>query len=105
MNLYTAGALVTVSATFTDNVTGNLADPSTVTLKVGRKYTGDTTSTYSSGTTSGPYTITKNSTGNYSANIDTTSFAQDQWIYQWSGTGSVQAITAGVFAVVLASLT
>ena len=105
MNQYVAGSLVTVTATFTDAVTGNPADPTTVTLKVGRKYTADMTSTYISGTLTGPYTITKVSTGNYSANIDTSAFPQSQYTYQWSGTGGVQAITAGIFAVTTAPLT
>ena len=105
MNQYVAGSLVTVTASFTDNVTGNPADPSTVTLKVGRKYTADTTSTYISGTLTGPYAITRVSTGNYSANIDTTSFVQSQYTYEWIGTGGVQAITTGVFAVTTAPLT
>ena len=105
MNAYVAGSLVTVTAAFVNETTNAPADPSVVTLKLGRKYTADSTSTYTSGSVSGPYTITKVSTGHYSSNIDTTGFTQAQYTYEWSGTGAVQAIQAGVFAVTTAPLT
>ena len=93
MNLYLAGDLVTVTATFT-NSASVVADPSTITLKVGRKGTAETTYTYGSGSV-----ITRVSTGVYQANIDTTSYAQGQYTYFWVGTGAVQAVNDGVFAV------
>ena len=98
MNSYIAGSLVTVSATFT-NASGTPTDPTTVTLQVGRLGSGVSVSTYSGGTTTGTYAITKVSTGNYAANIDTTSLPQAQWTYEWYGSGTLQAINYGVFAV------
>ena len=98
MNQYIAGDLVAVSATFT-NAANAAADPSVVTLKVGRKDSAPSVSTYTSGTLTGPYSITKTATGAYTANIDTTGFAQAQWTYEWIGTGTVQTVNYGTFAI------
>ena len=100
MNQYIAGDLVSVTASFT-NASNAAADPSVVTLKLGRKFSADSVSTYTSGTLAGPYAIVKNSIGSYSANIDTTGFAQGQYTYFWAGTGAVQVVGSGVFAVTL----
>lgn len=98
MNQYIAGDLVTVTANFT-NTSGTPTDPTLVSLKVGRKFTGNSTSTYNNGSLAGPYAIVKASTGDYTANIDTTGFNQAQYTYEWIGTGACQVVQYGVFAV------
>ena len=93
-----------VQANF-ENSASVAADPTVVTLKVGRKYTSDSTSTYNNGSLTGPWAITKVSTGTYTANVDTTGFPQSQYWYQWSGSVGVQAVQYGVFAVTTPPLT
>lgn len=93
MNLYLAGDLVTVTATFTNSASVP-TDPSTITLKVGRKGTSEKTYVYLTDAI-----VTRVSTGVYQANLDTTGYAQGQYTYFWLGTGAVQAVNDGVFAV------
>lgn len=101
---YIAGTLVQV-ATYTGlittpaggfrDTTGTLADPGVVTLSV-RDGTGlVTVTTYNS---AGPYTITRDAAGLYSAKLDTTG-KPGLWTYEWTGTGGVQAIAANSFNI------
>lgn len=102
-NTYLAGSLVRV-ATYAGDVAspvggfrdadGNLADPTTVTLK------------YRPGVSASVVTvvypavpITRDDTGLYHADLDTTGFTTDTWSYEWVGTGEVQAIADSAFQV------
>jgi hypothetical protein len=98
MNSYLAGALVEVNVQFIDQITQTNADPSVITLSVGINNASSSVSTYTSGTLAGPYTIVKDGVGLYHANLDTTS-KPGNWWYEWSGTGTVQAISAAGFTV------
>jgi len=92
LGTYTEGALVKVTAAFTDS--NNAAvDPTTVTLKWHRNKDAVTTWTVTTGQ------IVKDSVGNYHANLDTTDLT-GPWSYEWEGTGAAQAANAGTFLVV-----
>ena len=105
MNTYQVGSLVTVSNSdytsngFIETSTGMLADPAVVTLSISIGEVALLDSTYDSGSTTGPYTIIKNNTGSYSAELDTTDLL-GEWIYTWSGTGGgPQAVKSATFSV------
>jgi hypothetical protein len=85
VNLWTAGSLVTSTATFTLTSTSAVADPTTVEIKVKVGQLAEATYTYPNAY------ITRVSTGVYSANIDTTG-ATGVMTIEWIGTGAVQAI-------------
>jgi hypothetical protein len=93
MNIYMAGALVTVSASFIDNETSALADPTTVTLSTCVNRGVPTVYTYGTGDE-----IVRTAVGEYTANLDTTA-KPGKWTYEWIGTGAVQAIDADWFDV------
>ncbi len=91
MNKYMSGTRVRSIATFT-NFAGVAADPDTITFKF-RAGAGATT------TDAAP---TRDATGVYHRDIDTTGWAgPDDLLYtcQWSGTGAVVAIEADYFEV------
>ncbi len=91
MTIYMSGSLVRSTATFTDD-TGSPADPDAVTFKW-KQGAGDTQ------TDSSP---TKDGTGVYHHDLDTTGWAgpdNQPWTLQWSGTGAVQAIGTDSFDV------
>lgn len=105
MNSYLDGTLVTV-ATYSGSVgsplggfrdrSGNLADPTTVTLKYAKAGTPETVVTYPNAP------IVKDSAGLYRADIDTTGSAPVNpiiWSYEWIGTGAVQAPAQNQFEV------
>lgn len=85
-NSYVVGDLVRVSAVF--KVGSTLTNPGAVTVTV----------TKPDGTTSTP-TVTNDSTGNYHADIDTTSGRQGVWKYAFSGTNPAQAANYTTFWV------
>lgn len=87
------GDLRRLTATFY-NSTGNVVDPTKVTLEV-EDPAGTLTTYYYSGATS---TITKNSTGIYQKDIDLT--MSGLYEYDWTGTGTGQAHESGQFKVV-----
>lgn len=103
-NTYPAGSLVRV-ATYTGAIgsptggfrdaNGNLADPTTITLKYS---SGGTTTTvvYPSAP------IIKDGVGLYHADLDTTvnsSTKSWEWTYEWLGTGTIQAGAQSTFDV------
>lgn len=95
-----SGSLVRTSATFA-SVTGDAADPTTVTLRYKTGAGATTTAAYPSAP------IVKDSTGVYHADLDTTGWAgPDALLYatEWTGTGNVQAIGSDYFQVVPAAL-
>lgn len=86
MNTYMSGTLVTSTAQFRDR-TGAAADPTTITLKYKKDAGATTTIVYPAAG------ITKDSTGVYHADLDTTGWAGpglQGWIVEWIGTGTVQ---------------
>jgi hypothetical protein len=90
-----SGSLVTSTATFKD-VNGNVADPSTITLK----YKIGSASTVTVVYPAAP--ITRSGTGVYLAELDTTGYAGPDpqlWATEWIGTGAVQAIAADYWQV------
>lgn len=91
MGTYTEGALVRVTAAFT-NAAGAAVDPTTVTLDWHRAQDTVTTWTVQAGQ------IVKDSVGNYHADLDTTNLA-GSWAYEFNGTGAAQAANAGTFLV------
>ena len=108
MNSYLSGSVVRV-ATYSGSVasplggfrdaSGNLADPTTVTLKyqAGPQAT-ETTIVYPDAR------IVKDSVGLYHADLDTTGSAPAGskpviWPYEWIGTGTVQAPAQNAFEV------
>ena len=101
MNSYIAGQLVEVTGSFTN--TSGAWDPVTVQLKVGRKFTADTTYTYGTGSV-----ITKLAVGSYLGTLYTNGWPQAQYTYEWTGTdstGAVVSVGTGVFVVTTAPLT
>lgn len=105
MNSYLAGTLVRV-ATYSGSTsspvggfrdaTGTLADPTTVTLKYRAGTGAVTTVTYPSAP------VVKDATGLYHADLDTTGSATTApviWLYEWIGTGTVQAPAQNQFEV------
>jgi hypothetical protein len=99
MNQYLQDSLITVTAAFIDNVTRTPTDPTVVTLKIGTGPMNETVYTYGVGAM-----IIRDATGNYHADIDTTSFAPGVWYYLWAGTENCQAIDAKPFQILLAPL-
>lgn len=90
MNVYLTGSLVRTTATFT-NIAGQLADPTTTTLKYRA----------ASGATQTP-TPVHDSTGIFHFDIDTTGWAGpglELYTIQWVGTGAVQAPGIDYFQV------
>jgi hypothetical protein len=102
-NTYLAGSLVRV-ATYAGSVAspvggftdsdGNLVDPEQVTLKYQPGATAEVvTVTYPSPPT------TRDGTGLYHADLDTTGFPTDTWTYLWEGSGGAQAAADSTFGV------
>lgn len=89
---YNAGTLVTVTATFTSS-TGVPTDPSTITLKYMLQTQTPTVWVYG-----GAGSISRSSTGVYSANLDTTGLF-GVWVGEWIGTGACQVTQDFTFAV------
>ena len=92
MNEYYDGQLVRVTATFTDTVTGDLINPTTVTLStmVNR---GTPTVVVGVGAV-----IHNPSVGVFYADLDTTG-SPGTWCAQFAGTGAAQAVDADWFTV------
>jgi hypothetical protein len=103
VNSYVAGSLVRV-ATYTGLITnpvfgfrdasGNLADPTVVTLKYRPAGGAVTTAVYPAAP------IVKDAVGLYHADVDTTGSAPTApviWSYSWTGTGAVQGIAQNQF--------
>jgi hypothetical protein len=100
---YLAGSLVRV-ATYAGSVTspvggfcdsgGSLGDPVQVTLKYRPGVAAEVvTVTYPNAL------ITRDGTGLYHADLDTTGFPTDTWTYVWEGSGGVQAAAEAAFGV------
>lgn len=90
---YTPGAKVTVSAEFTDpNSSDDPLDPTAVMLDVRDPAGVVTTYTYGVGAT-----VSKDSTGNYSADLSVD--LPGKWWYRWYSTGTGQAAKEDCFTV------
>jgi hypothetical protein len=87
---YNIGDLLRLRATFKD-IDGNVADPTTVTLKVKNPASTITTYTY-------PGTISRESTGVYYYDFPVT--AAGIHYYNWAGTGAYTAADESSFTVV-----
>ena len=92
-----AGTLVTSTATFASTETGQVADPTTVTLKYRPPGGATQTVTYPNAL------ITRVSTGVYSAELDSTGLP-GPWTAEWIGTGAVQAIESDTWTIGPAAL-
>jgi hypothetical protein len=88
MNHYPVGSLVTVTGTFTDKTTSAPVDPATVTIQAWIER----------GPIPSAPSVTKVSTGVYTADLDTTDLSGD-WTYRFFGTGGAQAAAVGQFIV------
>ncbi len=97
MTTWTAGSLVTSTATFTLTSTGVATDPSTITLKYLAGSGSVITKVYPDAF------ITKVSAGVYSAELDTTALP-GTWVVEWIGTGTVQAIASATWTITAAPL-
>jgi hypothetical protein len=97
MNSWMAGSLVTSTATFVSEATGQVADPTTITLKYVAP--GGTVQTVAYPNAM----ITRVSAGVYSAELDSTGKA-GPWTVEWIGTGNVQAIAAATWTITSAVL-
>lgn len=89
MNTYISGTTVRTKAQNFSTVDGTVTDPTTVVLKYRRGSQATVTVTYPSSP------ITKDSVGNYHADLDTSGFSGpglEFWTAQWTGTGAVAAI-------------
>ena len=93
MNDYNVGDQVRLTATFTDSV-GAVADPTTVTCLVRRRYQYPTVTTT---TYTYPATVTKSGTGVYY--VDVTPDTEGIWDYRWVATGTVIAAEESAFNV------
>lgn len=94
--VWISGTLVTSTATFTNEQTGAVADPTTITIKYNTVAGTVTTVVYPAAG------ITRVSEGVYQAAIDTTGWAGPGDLFQqvqWTGTGAVQAIEDGAWFV------
>lgn len=87
-NRYYDGTLVRLSASFAD-LDGNPADPTTVTVRVRNPSTDVSTS----------YSPTKDATGEYHFDLDTTDYPEGTWYYKWIGTGIVTAASQYAFII------
>lgn len=95
MTTYISGTLVRTTATFKD-ITGTLADPDAATVK----YKAGSASTQTPA-------ATKDSTGVYHYDIDTSGFTGPgtlTYTVEWAGTGAVQAVSSSTFTVEPAAL-
>jgi hypothetical protein len=104
VNTYPAGALVRV-ATYSGTIaspvggfrdaSGNLADPTVVTLQYRAGPPGQpvTTVTYPASP------VVRDAPGLYHADLDTTASPTAVWTYWWDGTGAVQAPASNTFSV------
>ena len=91
-NSYDIGDLITVKAVFRDR-NSELADPTTVTLKIKKSDGVISTYVYPS------VPVEKDSTGIYHADIDTTAGPGGVWVYRWTGVGVAQAAEEREFVV------
>jgi hypothetical protein len=85
---YDIGDVARLNATFTNEITGTVADPTTVTLTVKPPQSVAVVYTYGVGGT-----IVKVSTGVYRADITLTEARR--WRYKWKGTGDLAAAELG----------
>ena len=92
INVYHIGDPVRVSGVFKD-FSDNLADPTTVTLRV-LDPSGNETS-YS--TDDSPNTVEKTSTGNYYVDVPVSE--RGDWRYRWEAAGNIQGAEPGQFVV------
>jgi hypothetical protein len=92
INLYDLGQPVRVTALFEDE-NGTDVDPATVTLSVLSPAGVTTVYTYGGS----PDTVTKDSVGNYHADID--AGESGDWFYKWSSTGTGAGVQEGQFMV------
>jgi hypothetical protein len=108
MAVYTAGTLLNISTEpsgFVVVSSGANVDPTLVQLKISVNGVHQATSSYTGGVASGPYTIVRQSVGQYFANVDTTGLP-GTWLAEWisdpDGTSPqlCQAIIATGFVVV-----
>lgn len=90
---YDVGDRTRLTATFTDDITGNPADPTVITLRVKPPKTNAIVMV----SNSSPQQIFKDSTGVYHADIDVT--VSGTWHYKWFGTGSLVAAEEATFFV------
>ena len=88
---YDIGDLARVTAAFTDGATGAAIDPTAVELTYKDPSGILTTLVYGVGA------ISKDSVGNYHADINVT--LAGTWTYRWFSTGTGQAASEGLFLV------
>jgi hypothetical protein len=87
MNEYPLGQAVRLSATFA-NASDVVADPTTVTLTIGRQEVSPPPAPTGTSFVHGvDLTLVKDSTGNY--HLDYTGAASGIYVYRWVGTGTV----------------
>lgn len=84
-NSYDVGDLVRMSSVFYDD-DGNLADPSTITLKV--KDIAGTVSTYVFGVAA---EVVRDKLGHYHADIEIDGAGDGFWFFRWEGIGAIIA--------------
>lgn len=97
MNTWLAGSLVRVSAAFTvpdGTVNGRPADPAAITLRY-QPYPG--AEVVEVAYPDAP--VTRDGTGLYHADLDTTTSPGGKFTYVWAGAGTVQAAGEGMFTV------
>ena len=85
MTTYDVGDRVRIEASFT-NLSGTAADPTTVAVTV-----------TTPGRTTVTPTVTKDSTGEYHADVDVD--RPGEWIFRWTGVGALMAAESGSFYV------
>lgn len=102
MQQFPVGTLVKLKLALTNTDTGTAVDPSSLVLKIQDPTGLQTTTTFSGGASSGPYAITKDSTGNYHALIDTGAVKAGTWLIQYGAPSGdpAQFVTAGEFQTV-----
>lgn len=101
MNQFIQGTLVTLTGPFKDS-SGNLVDPTTVTLKYRLATTSfgqTTTLTYTGASEPAIGVIARIAEGVYVAWIDSTNMAPGVWVQVWTSTGLGQAAGDELFEV------
>jgi len=95
---FVEGNVLRFNGTFTDEITGDLIDPSHVAF--GWRVNGGPITIKEFGI--GP-DIVRQSVGQYYIDVDSTS-RSGVWVWQWQSTGTAQALTSGSIAVTQAAM-
>lgn len=101
MNTYISGNIIECYATFVSDA-GTDEAPTNVTFKYAitesNATSPTTTLTYTGASVPAPGIIASIGTGQYEAQVDTTSLP-GYWLYEWLSTGTGQAVATGSFLV------